>query len=345
MGEEAVWFVKSEGGYQAIPVGPQRQRPQRRRVLTLILLLLLLFVVTAIAILVLCYSEGRERGLFPGAAGVAVPRFVFAIDGIAQPVAVAASPRGDLIFVAEGAGDRLIRVFDRNGDFLTAIELPRKPLEMRAPDALTVGADNRLYVVDSFQHEVLIYTLDGEFVGTFLPDNDPDFDWVPVGLFMNEAGSLYVTDQTKHRHRVMVFDPSGNLTNMFGLSGIGEGMFLFPTDILVDGSGQIFVADSNNSRIQVFGSNGEFLQVIHGTDLSIPRSLILDGDGRLHVLDSLGHSIAAISLGDRPSIEYRYGVLGREAGEFYFPSDLARDETGRIYIADRYNNRVQVWSF
>ncbi|MEE8163726.1 MAG: 6-bladed beta-propeller [Anaerolineae bacterium] len=344
MGEEAVWFVKSEGGYQTIPVGPQRQRPKRRRVLTFVLLLLLLHVVTAIAILVLCYEEGREA-LFPAPAGVAVPHFVFAIDGIAQPVAVAASPRGDRIFVAEGAGDRLIRVFDRSGDYLTAIELPRKPLEKRAPDVLAVGPDDRLYVVDSFQHEVLIYTLDGEFVGTFLPDNDPDFEWVPTGMFLDEAGNLYITDQTKHRHRVLVFDPSGNLIMKFGLSGIGEGMLLFPTDILVDGGGQIFVADTNNSRIQVFDSNGEFLQLIHGTDLSLPRALFMDGDGRLHVLDSLGHSITAISLGDRPSIEYRYGVLGREAGEFYFPCDLARDGTGRIYIADRYNNRVQVWSF
>jgi DNA-binding beta-propeller fold protein YncE len=274
-----------------------------------------------------------------------VPRFLFAIEGIAEPVAVAASPLGDRIFVAEGAGDRLIRVFDREGNNLTAIDLPKMPLEARSPDALTVGTDDLLYVVDSMQHEVLTYTLNGEFVGTFLPDNDPEFIWFPVGLSMDVAGNLYVTDQTENRHRVMVFDPSGNLMMKFGLSGSGVGMFLFPTDVLVDGSGQIFVADSANSRIQVFDSDGEFLQVIHGTDLSLPQSLIMDGDGRLHVLDSLGHSIAGIRLGNPPSIEFRYGTLGREYGQFYFPNDLDRDETGRIYIADRFNNRVQVFSF
>ena len=325
--------------------GEHTQGRRKRR--DLILLILLFLAVVAVSVSLFFYATCRRtESLVTAPAGVAVPHFVFSIDDIAEPVAVAASPRGDRIFVAEGAGDRRILVFDRSGKPLGSIAIPLKsPLQATSPDALTFGTDNRLCVIDSFQHEVLIYTLDGELVGTFLPDNNPDFKWFPTSLAMDKAGNIYVTDQTEHHHQVMVFDPAGKLVLKFGISGSGEGMFLFPSDIVVDSQGWIFVADSANSRIQVFDSKGKFLNVIYGTDLSLPRSLIMDSDGRLHVLDSLGHSVAAITLGNPVRIQYRYGALGQGAGQFYFPSDLANDETGRIYIADRFNNRVQVWSF
>jgi DNA-binding beta-propeller fold protein YncE len=258
---------------------------------------------------------------------------------------VAASPLGDRIFVAEGEGDKLVRVFDRTGNELTAFELPREPLEVRSPGAMVVGNDDRLYVIDSYQHELLMFDLDGEFIGDYVPDSDEDFEWFPTGVFLDDAGRLYITDQTEARHGVMIFEPTGELVRKFGVSGMGNGMFLFPTDIMVDDNGLIYVADSANSRIQVFDSEGAYVTAIHGTDLSLPSSLFLDGEGRLHVLDSLGHSVAGILLGDSPRVQFRYGALGRGTGEMYFPRDLTRDETGRIYVADRFNNRVQVWSF
>lgn len=348
MGEEAgVWFIKKDEGFEIIPDGPQEppsRRKRRRRFLIWLLFLFLLFSLMSVIIFGLCLREEPRAGLFPAPAGVAVPRFLFAIDGIPEPVAVAASPLGDRIFVSEGAGDRLVRIYDRDGNHLTTFDMRQNPLETRWPGDLAVGPDGLLYVIDSFGREVLIYTQDGEYVRTFIPDNNPDFAWVPVGLKFDEVGSLYVTDQTEHHHEILVFDPSWNLLTKFGLSGSGTGMFLFPTDVVVGDGGHVFVADSANSRIQVFDSEGEFLNAIHGTDLSLPRALFFDSDGRLHVLDSLGHSVASISL-DPPQIDYRYGTLGRDTAEFYFPSDMDKDYTGRIYIADRFNNRVQVWSF
>jgi streptogramin lyase len=325
--------------------GEPTQRRRKRR--DLILLILLFLAVVAISVSLFFYATCRPAvAPVTAPAGVSVPHFVFSIDNIAEPLAVAASPLGDRIFVSEGTGDKRILVFDRAGKPIGSITIPlANPLQERSPDALTVGTDNRLYVIDSSQREVLIYTLDGELVGTFLPDNDPNFQWFPTSLAMDKAGNMYVTDQTEGRHRVMVFDPTGKLVLKFGISGTGNGMFLFPSDILVDSQGRIFVADSSNTRIQVFDSQGKFLNVIYGTGLSLPRSLFMDSEGRLHVLDSLGHSVAVVTLGNPVRIQYRYGDQGRGAGQFYFPSDLANDETGRIYIADRFNNRVQVWSF
>ncbi len=327
-----------------VPNEGDRKRRKRRGIVLLVVLLLAVVSVTALGIAYLLNRGGPEAPVF-APAGVSVPHYLFSIDGIPEPISVAASPLGDRIFVAEGSGDQLIHIFDRDGNELTAFELPREPLESRSPGQMAVGNNDRLYVIDDYQREMLIFDLDGEYMGDFVPESDPDFEWFPSAVFLDDSGNLYVTDQEEMRHKVIIFDATGKVKLMFGTSGEGNGMFLFPTDIMLDDNGLIYVADSANSRIQVFDSEGKFFNTVHGTDMSLPVSLFMDAEGRLHVLDALGHSVAGILLGNPPGVQFRYGALGRGLGEMYFPRDLTRDETGRIYVADKGNNRVQVWSF
>ena len=329
---------------KGVPNEGDRKRRKRRDRVLLIILLLAVVSVTALGIAYLLNRGGPEAPVF-APAGVSVPHYLFSIDGIPEPVSVAASPLGDRIFVAEGKGARLIHIFDRDGNELTAFELPREPLESRSPGQMAIGNDDRLYVIDDYQHEMLIFDLDGEYIGDFVPESNPDFEWIPTSVFLDDVGRLYVTEQTEARHRVMVFDASGGLMLKFGVSGSGNGMFLQPTDIMLDDNDLIYVADSANSRIQVFDLEGKFVNAIHGTDMSLPVSLFMDAEGRLHVLDGMGHSVVGILLGDPPEVQFRYGALGRGMGEMYFPRDLTRDETGRIYVADKGNNRVHIWSF
>ena len=53
-------------------------------------------------------------------------------------------------------------------------------------------------------------------------------------------------------HVVQIFDPEGNFLHSFGTQGQGEGEFWMPAGIFVDSSDHIYVADSYNSRVQVF---------------------------------------------------------------------------------------------
>ena len=61
---------------------------------------------------------------------------------------------------------------------------------------------------------------------------------------------VFVTDA--NNNRVQVFDGRGALLGTFGESGDGQGKFDTPAGIAVAGDGNVFVADSGNSRIQVF---------------------------------------------------------------------------------------------
>jgi len=83
----------------------------------------------------------------------------------------------------------------------------------------------------------------------------------PVRLATSPDGSMvYVVDY--ENHRVLVFTDTGGPLGQWGTVGTGPGQFLNPIGIAVDGLGNVFVADTNNSRIQVFGDKATPTQSI-----------------------------------------------------------------------------------
>lgn len=320
---------------------------QRRKVRIGIILLLLLVLIVSGATAIY-YWRTRSLPSIDVTAAIEElelnrPHYVFSIYGFLKPTAVAVSPDSNRIFVAEAGGEGLIHTFDKNGDFVRSFALPGTTKLTREPGGIAVSSDNRVYVADGRRRDIAIYTLDGEFIDFFVPDNDPDFDWLPVGLTFDNAGNLYVTDHKNPRHQVLGFDPSGKLITQFGYYGVGEGMFNFPRDVAVSDNGTIYVTDSNNSRLQIFDGEGNLLLMLGG--FSLPRSVSFDSYGRLHVLDSMEHKVTVFSMDGAPGIEFSYGNMGIEMGELYYPSDLALDGGGRVYITDYLNNRLQVWEY
>jgi len=64
------------------------------------------------------------------------------------------------------------------------------------------------------------------------------------------------------------------------------------------------------------------------------------------VSDPLDHTIQVFGWQDgKLKFEYSYGSAGSDPGKFLYPAGIAIDRTGRIYIADKVNKRVQVWAF
>lgn len=277
--------------------------------------------------------------------GITQPHFVFAIDDVTKPAGVAVSPDAARVFVTESSGPRMVHIFDYSGERVGAFAPPGTAPATRNPAGIAVSKFNEVFVVDTYQHAVLVFSTDGEFLRRFEPDGDPLYEWTPVALSFDRDGNLYVVDQQYPRHQVLVFDKEGNLKLKFGYFGIGDGMFSYPTDVLVDDGGNIYVADSTNVRLQVFDPEGNYLRTLV-TGFSLPRGLGFDRGGRLHVVDSLAHQILVLSIdGGELSTEYAYGEQGLDRGQFYFPTDLALDGAGRIYVTDQFSNRVQVWSY
>lgn len=270
------------------------------------------------------------------------------LTGIARPLGVALGEDGR-IYVSESAGERLVRVFDSSGKEVDTFAPPDSEVLARVPLYVAISPKGEVYVSDRRARAIYIYSADGDYVGTFEHKSVPAEEWQPLGLAFDYDSNLYVTDVTDKKHRVLVFDTAGELKLEFGTQGAQPGEFWFPNGIAVDGRGRIYVADGDNGRLQTFDSAGNLLYVIPrgyaAGDLSMPRGVALEGDDILLVVDTSANVIKVYDVsGDHPSYIRDFGESGVGEGQFRFPNGVALAD-GRIYVTDRENGRVQIWSY
>ncbi len=327
--------------YQAFQ--EMNSRTRRRAVILAVLIVLLMGVSGVWAY----YVRTRKPlpSVLPPAPVIAQtfkPHYLFSIYGVQKPYGVAVTPKGDRIYVTEGGGERLTKVFDRSGTFLFALEAPDSSPGDRVPVYVDVAPDGRVYVSDRRRHTVYIYSSDGTLEGSLNPPAGED-SWAPLGLSFT-GGKLYITDVTQEHHRVLIYSSDGQFLEAFGTEGKERGQFWFPNAVQVDDAGRIYVSDSNNGRIQVFDEQKNPLYAIRGFNL--PRGMAADDQERLFIVDTVGQRVRVYSLASQPiQLLYEFGDLGIGDGEFNYPNDIAADQTGRLYITDRENDRVQVWSY
>lgn len=131
----------------------------------------------------------------------------------------------------------------------------------------------------------------------------------PHGVFVDHEGNVWVTDANGRDgkgHQVFKFSPDGKVLMTLGKAGVaGEGPDTFnrPTDVVVAPNGDIFVADG------------------HGGD-TVGRIVKFTKDGKFLKT---------------------WGKVGSGPGEFKNPHALAFDATGRLFVADRTNSRIQIF--
>src|SRR5262249_5336886 len=113
----------------------------------------------------------------------------------------------------------------------------------------------------------------------------------PHGLATDAAGNVYVC-QAGVVSRVLVYDPGGHLLRTWGSRGFGPGQFTNPSDITVDGEGNVFVIDWT-PRVQKFTSEGGFLPQRGRGGLGPgqfyePLAIAVDLQGNVYVSDRSG---------------------------------------------------------
>ena len=130
----------------------------------------------------------------------------------------------------------------------------------------------------------------------------------------------------------------------WGSYGTGNGQLNYPFGMAVDGSGNVYVADHYNHRIQKFDSNGAWVGQ-WGTNGSgngqfdYPIDVAVDGLGNVYVAD---YNNSRIQKFDGAGVyQSQWGIYGSGNGEFNGPYGLAVDGLGNVYVADTYNNRIQ----
>lgn len=300
-------------------------------------------VIVGMAVIVAAVLAGRLLGarlLAPATAaqGAALPDHpVFGgtvgSKDLRSPLAVAVAPDGR-VFVADSGGGRVL-IFDRRGR-----RVGRLQGEFHYPNALAVGADGRVYVGEFAAERIQVFDAEGR-LRQVLDEKTTGVPLQPLAIAADRQGDLYVADRSG---RVLIFNSEGQLRQILGRPGTWQGLFAYPNGIAVDDGGRIIVSDSGNARLQVFTPSGRLERSLGAEELRVvmPRGIALGSDGRLYVADVLGHRIAV--LDSNLNYLYSFGEPGTRAGQFLFPTSLAVHE-GRLYVADRENNRVSFYVF
>ena len=224
------------------------------------------------------------------------------------------------------------------------------------PRGLSVGPDGSIYVVDSNNARIERFDPDGNFVAAFggsasgLQLTISSQGLGPTGIATGADGLIYVADTWGHR--VVMLDPSGTVIRTWGTyadnldSQTAEqnpGGFFGPRGVAVTND-EIYVVDTGNERVEVFGKDGSFKRAFGGngsapSQLIEPVGIAVGPDGNIYVADSGNARISIFSPEGAPIAQWPVTAW---AGHSYFEPYLAFDEQGLLYATSSATGSVEV---
>lgn len=212
-------------------------------------------------------------------------------DKLQEPVNVVPDQAGNL-YVADTRLGKIV-VYDSKGVFSHCIGGGG---EISSPVGMAVDEERkRIFVVDSQQHEIHIFALDGRHLGHFGRRGDEQGEFYhPLGIAINAGDTIYVTDA--FHFAVQAFDIEGNYLFSFGPKRRGIGTMARPRDVAVDPDGHVYVTDALKHEVQVYDRVGTYLFAIGsmGTgagQFRLPAGIYINKSGRIYVADSINRRI------------------------------------------------------
>ncbi len=178
------------------------------------------------------------------------------------------------------------------------------PDELDDPEGICVGPGDNLYIADTNNNRIQVWTSDGKpvkSIGTFgisaMWRNDPQFDH-PEGVLALPNGQVYVADT--NNNRIVMLDPNGLVALSWGSQGSRHRQFNLPRVVAQDHYGNIWVLDTGNSRVENFTNDGKF--------------------------------------------NFAWGSLGSEGGHLNFPLGMALNQIDQCVISDSQNFRMEIFN-
>jgi streptogramin lyase len=247
------------------------------------------------------------------------------------------------------------------------------------PTGVVVNSEGIMYVADQSNHLIRRIAISGGGVttlaGTVLTGGSADGTGTnatfsrPSGVAVDSSGTVYVADTDNHRIRKIT--PAGVVTTLAGstlgsTNGTGtNAQFNAPTGVAVDSAGNVYVADQTNNRIRKITSEGVVTTLAGSTaafangtgtnaQFNTPYGVAVDSAGNVYVADQSNHLIRKIGSGVI-QVPLNRAVVTTFAGNgtpsaingtgtsatFQFPTGLAVDSVGNIYVGEQNNNRIR----
>lgn len=219
------------------------------------------------------------------------------------------------------------------------------------PHGLTVDKDNNVWVTDVGLHQIFKFTHDGKLlmklgVAKTLGNDSLHFN-LPTDIAVAADGSFYVSDGYGNS-RVVKFSAAGNYLFEWGKKGTKAGEFQTPHGIDLDAKGNVYVADRENNRIQVFDSSGKYLKKWDDSAFKRVFSVTIEKQTQqLFAIDYMTVSPLIVNGSDMLqfdsalNLSFRFGRTGSYNNSSCWYHDIAVDKDGNIYVGDITNKKVQ----
>jgi DNA-binding beta-propeller fold protein YncE len=136
----------------------------------------------------------------------------------------------------------------------------------------------------------------------------------------------------------------------WGESGSGNGQFQYPWDVAVDASGNVYVTDTENHRIEAFTGTGTHLYQWGDSgsangQFRYPMGVAVDASGNVYVTDPYNHRVQKFT--STGTYLTQWGSPGNGDGQFESLRGVAVDDSGNVYVVDGddvaggYHHRIQ----
>ena len=241
------------------------------------------------------------------------------------------------VLVADTGNNRIVR-FSIQGQSFSADAV--FPTPQAFPLVVQMNSKGEIYALDGKERRIIKLNSAGEPQGHLAPKNVPSpANIVPRSFRIDRKDKIYLLDIFSER--VIVLSPDEQYE---GQIAFPEGYGFF-SDLTVTPQGVVYLLDSVRAVIyKAAPGAGAFEPMTPSMKdaMNFPKSFSLDSGGNLYVVDQYGSGLALVSR-DGSFLGRRLG-MGWEEGQLYYPSDVCINDQDTIFIADRNNNRVQIFS-
>eukprot|EP00058_Branchiostoma_floridae_P002415 XP_002587903.1 hypothetical protein BRAFLDRAFT_87291 [Branchiostoma floridae] len=220
-----------------------------------------------------------------------------------------------------------------------------EPEKFSFPRGVVVSPSNEIFVTDTLNKRVQVHSTEGVYLRHFptVVPGTGDKVMQPHDVCMDGNGTLWVVGRGETAEHVVQYSTDGTAMARFDL----EKGYLFHGIALDMRTNYILVSDPDQGEVLVFRPDGSMVRTVRhprAGEMTRPGYVTVDGEGNILVTGPDLRSHYVYVYDESGKFLFQFGGEGSGEGQLKFPHGICTDSSGNIIVADRGNERIQIFT-